>query len=67
EISREDLAEQLLDLQLSGGTGGEVLTSVCARLLKFELAESDVYKEIKGEASELIGYANSIGYRPHPY
>ncbi|MEM8939929.1 MAG: hypothetical protein AAGC64_11330 [Bacteroidota bacterium] len=39
EIGREDLADQLLDRQLSGGTGGEVLALVCARLLKFEIEE----------------------------
>jgi len=64
EIQYQDLSDEILKLQLSGGTGGEVLISVCSRLLKIQKEHIDVFRQVENEARELIKYANSIGLYP---
>ena len=64
EIQRNDLSDRILKLQLSGGTGGEVLIAVCSELLKIKKEQYKVYKYFENEADELIKYANSIGLFP---
>jgi hypothetical protein len=59
-----ELADKILELQLSGGTGGEVLISVCSELLKIKREHYKVYSYIEDEATALIKYANSIGLFP---
>lgn len=64
EYGREDLSIKVLDAQLIGGTGGEVLISVCSQLLEIKKREPDVYSLIESNAEELIKYANSLGLYP---
>lgn len=62
----EPLAEDISELQLSGGTGGEVLISVCSRLLGIKGAVPQAYALIRAQAEQLITYANSIGLYSKP-
>jgi len=64
EINYESIADRILELQLSGGTGGEVLISVCSELLRIRREEYKTFEYIESEANELIKYANSIGLYP---
>ncbi len=59
-----DVAQKILDLQLSGGTGGEVLISVCFELKRLEKERYDAYVIVENEAKALVDYANSIGLYP---
>jgi DNA repair protein RadC len=63
KVGESKLVEEILDLQLSGGTGGEVLISVCSKLLEIKRTNKH-YQLIKKETEELIQYANSIGLIP---
>lgn len=60
----EDLAKELSEQQLSCGTGGEVLESICAKLLGMKKEYPIAYNLISCHADKLIAYANSIGYYP---
>ena len=64
EIGRSDLATKILELQLSGGTPGEVFISVCSELLKIKRDQKEVFGQIEIEAYEILTYAKSIGYLP---
>lgn len=64
--NRHDLADEILERQLSGGTGGEVLISVCGRLLSIRKEDKSIFELIKEESESLIKYANSIGLFPRP-
>ena len=60
----ETLAQDILNLQLSAGTGGEVLMSICSKLLELKRADSRAYELIKAEADELIDYSKSLNLFP---
>lgn len=60
----KDVAAIILDAQLSGGTGGEVLIMVCSKLLTIKQRNKEIYSLIKSDAEELIAYAKSIGLEP---
>lgn len=62
---KSHFSAQILDLQLSGGTGGEVLISVCSKLLDIKELDNATYQLIKEESEKLIKYAKSIGLYPH--
>jgi hypothetical protein len=64
EIQQEEVAQEILDLQLAGGTGGEVLISVCSKLLDLKRNRFEVYQFIEKEAKDLIEYARSIDLYP---
>ena len=64
EIRHPDLADKILELQLSGGTGGEVLISVCSELLRIKREQKRAFSYVENEVNELIKYANSIGLFP---
>jgi hypothetical protein len=58
------LTNEILELQLSGGTGGEVLISVCSKLIEIKYTNSKAYCLIEIESSELINYAQSLRLYP---
>lgn len=60
------LADDILDRQLSGGTGGEVLILVCSRLLGIKEIYPKAYKTIALKADGLIDYCRSTGLYPNP-
>jgi len=60
----ESIAQELLELQLAGGTGGEVLISVCSKLIEIRKTLPNVYRIISKDAEELINYAKSIDLYP---
>jgi hypothetical protein len=55
---------EILDLQLSGGTGGEVLISVCSKLIEIKHTNRDAYLIIEDESDDLINYCKSLGMYP---
>lgn len=57
-------ADDLRDRQLAFGTGGEVLSSCCSRLLGLKKWLPEAYETIREPAEELLAYAKSIGYGP---
>jgi hypothetical protein len=64
ENNDESLAEEILYSQLEGGTGGEVLISVCSKLLEIKRKHRKSFSIVEEEARSLILYANSIGLYP---
>jgi hypothetical protein len=58
------VADDLLEQQLSGGTGGEVLMLVCARLLGIKQTDPEAYAVVAYEADELIAYCRQTGMFP---
>jgi hypothetical protein len=60
------LADDILDQQLCGGTAGEVLMLVCARLLGVKEKYTNAYSVVESEANSLIKYCRSIGMFPFP-
>lgn len=61
-----DVVAIILDAQLSGGTGAEVLIIVCPKLLGLKQQNAEAYYLIEDRASRLIAYANSIALEPKP-
>lgn len=64
ESGYSGLAADILDEQLSGGTGGEVLIRVCAKLLEIKYTNAVAYKLVEIVSKELLSYAHSIGLFP---
>jgi len=62
ENKYEDYCQEILNLQLSGGTGGEVFVSVCSKLLELKKQDIKAFELVKKDAEELIAYAKSIDY-----
>lgn len=62
----ENISNDVLEQQLSGGTGGEVLIMVCSFLLGLKERNSNAYEKIEGLVLPLIRYANSLGLYPKP-
>lgn len=62
--NNSEFAQELTDVQLSGGTGGEVLMAICSTLLALKSRDIDSYSKIEYETNVLIEYANSIGLFP---
>ena len=60
-----NIAEDILELQLSGGTGGEVLGLVCSKLIELKHMQSGIYDLISQPAEELMEYSKSLGMHPH--
>ena len=60
------LTDDIISVQLSSGTGGEMLISVCSRLLGIKNKYPEAYAFIKADADKLISYCNSIGLHPIP-
>lgn len=58
------LADEILELQISGGTGGEVLISVCSKLLEIKRRNKAAFKEIEDDTKALIEYAHSLNLFP---
>jgi len=58
------LANEITELQLSGGTGGEVLYMVCGKLMEIKKSTEEAFDFIESESIELIDYANSLGLFP---
>lgn len=58
------LADDILEQQLSAGTGGEVLMMVCSKLLGLKEKDSVAYSKVKIQTEELLNYANSLGMYP---
>lgn len=60
----ENISAEILDAQLVGGTGGEVLISVCSKLIQIKKNEPEIFKIIEFPANGLIEYAHSLGLYP---
>lgn len=58
------LADDLKEQQLSCGTGGEVLISICARILGIKEEYPTAFEAIRFHADKLFNYANSLGLYP---
>ena len=64
KMNHQEIVDEIINLQLSGGTQGEVLISVCSYLIKLKKNEPDVFNSVSKETNELIKYSNSIGLFP---
>jgi cation transport regulator ChaC len=59
-----ELAKQILDVQLSGGTPGEVFAGIAYYLNKMKDEHSQAYLLAREQIDEIIQYARSINYLP---
>jgi len=57
-----DVAHEIHEGQLSGGTAGEIFDIVVTILISIKNNQTDVYEIIKSEVDSLIDYGKSIGY-----
>ena len=64
EAGCAEVSNDILEQQLAGGTGGEVLMAVCAMLLTLKGRNTSVYLVIEKDAEELIAYCRSLGMYP---
>ena len=56
------LSKEILEEQLTGGTGGEIFTLVMSKLISIKDHQPEVYALIKDETDWMIAYAKTIGY-----
>jgi hypothetical protein len=56
------IAGEIHDAQLSGGTAGEIFDIVLTTLRQLKSENPKAYQVIEGEADELFAFARSIGY-----
>ena len=55
-----NLVHEILDRQASGGIGGEVLISVCSKLIEIKYTSPGAYAIIEDESNNLINYCKSL-------
>ena len=58
----QDIANDIAEGQMSGGTLGEIFMIVCSKLLWIKQKNKVVYKVIELDAEMLLDYAAGIGY-----
>ena len=59
-----NLVHEIPELQISGGTGGEVLISVCSKLIEIKYTTPAAFMIIEYESNNLIDYCKSLGSYP---
>lgn len=64
KLNEKGLADEIIEAQLVLGTPGEMLITVCSKLLEIKRRNLDIYKKIEIEAEELIEYSRSVGLWP---
>jgi hypothetical protein len=57
-----NVANDLFEIQLSGGTGGEIFEMLITQLIWIKKHDRDIYRIIASEIDSLIAYGISIGY-----
>ena len=63
-VNQHALAREVADVQSAASTGGELISSVCGKLLEIKAKNPTVFSEIRDNVDALLKYANSFGISP---
>lgn len=62
EAGYDNLSNDILNAQISGGTPGEVLILVCSEILEIKKKNYKAYLTAQIEMDKLVDYAKSLNY-----
>ena len=60
----ESIANEISEVEKAAATGGELISSVCSKLLEIKQIYPDLYIVIREDVKKLLDFAHSFGIYP---